>query len=34
VFEDFSYSLGETVWKFGIGPEWGSESGQEGSKET
>src|SRR5215213_8419386 len=25
---------GETVWKFGIGPEWGSESSQEGSKES
>src|SRR5215212_3404548 len=30
----FSDSLGETVWKSGIGPEWGSESGQEEWKES
>jgi hypothetical protein len=30
----FTRVRGETVWKFGIGPESGSESGQEGSKES
>ena len=32
MFEDFSYGLSETVWKSGIGPEWGSESGQGGGE--
>src|SRR5215213_1852871 len=29
----FTGVRGETVWKFGIGPEWGFESGQEEPKE-
>src|SRR5215218_10415475 len=30
----FTEVRGETVWKSGIGPEWGSESGQEEWKES